>query len=279
MDSVFLFRTSPLHFVRSKNNNTTEDEQPIWYNTLMGTLFIVGTPIGNLQDISIRAVKTLFTADIIACEDTRRAGLLLSKLEPLYMILLEGSNSIPPKPRLLSYYDAIETERIGEIIPLLQSGHNVVLISDAGMPTVSDPGFKLIRACIAEKVPVEVIPGPSAVLTALAVSGLPSDKFLFVGYPPHKPGHRISFYESILETQQLVKSTVIFFEAPHKLLKTLEEMQSVFGNREIVICRELTKIHEEIRREAIGASIAHFAKQSPKGEFVLLINFSSTGTK
>lgn len=240
----------------------------------MGILFIVGTPIGNLQDITLRGLKTIFEADVIACEDTRRAGLLLHELEKVYNTLTENGHREHPKPRLLSYYDAIELRRIPEILALLHNDQRVVLISDAGMPTVSDPGFKLIRACITDNIAVEVIPGPSAVLTALAVSGLPSDKFLFVGYPPHKSGHRITFYESILESQKSVKSTVIFFEAPHKLLKTLDEMQSVFGNREIVICRELTKIHEEIRREEIGSAIGHFTKHSPKGEFVLLINFS-----
>ncbi|CAN5160230.1 16S rRNA (cytidine(1402)-2'-O)-methyltransferase [soil metagenome] len=240
----------------------------------MGTLFIVGTPLGNIQDISIRAVKTLFTVDVIACEDTRRAGLLLEKLTPLYEMLVEGNVKVV-KPKFLSYYDAVEMERIPEIISILQTGQTIALISDAGMPTISDPGFKLIRACIEQKIPIEVVPGPTAVTTAVAISGLPSDKFLFVGYPPHKPGHRITFYENIKKTQELVKSTVIFYEAPHKLLKTLEEMQEILGDREIVLCRELTKTYEEVRREVISKAIAHFKKHEPKGEIVVLINFNN----
>ncbi len=234
----------------------------------MGTLFIVSTPIGNLADITLRGLKTLFAVDIIACEDTRRAGLLLTKL-------LEDFAANPAdkqKPRLLSYYEQNELQRIPEIIELLEAGKNIALISDAGTPMVSDPGFKLIRECIAQKIPVEAIPGVSAVITALTVSGLPTDKFTFVGYPPRKPGHRMKYFEDIKASQQYIVSTIVLYEAPHRIVKTLEELLSIFGDNHIVIARELTKIHEEVRREKISQSLLHFKKTEPRGEFVLLLH-------
>ena len=234
----------------------------------MGTLYLVPTPIGNLADITLRSLRTLFEVDVIACEDTRRTGSLLEKL------LTEFSSNPEDKrkQKLLSYYDQIELQRIPEIISLLQAGKDIALVSDAGTPAVSDPGFKLVRECIKDGVKVESLPGASSVLTALTVSGLPTDKFLFVGYPPHKPGHRLSFFENVKTNLESVKSTIIFFEAPHKLLKTLTDLQSVLGDIDIVICRELTKMYEEIRREKISESLIHFKKTPPKGEFVILFH-------
>jgi 16S rRNA (cytidine1402-2'-O)-methyltransferase len=234
----------------------------------MGILYLVPTPIGNLADITLRSLRTLFDVDIIACEDTRRTGLLLEKLLTEFSPNPEDKR----KPQLLSYYDQVELQRIPEIISLLTLGKNVALVSDAGTPAVSDPGFKLVRECIKEDIKVESLPGASSVLTALTVSGLPTDKFLFVGYPPHKPGHRIDFFKNIQTGLESVNSTVIFFEAPHKLLKTLSDLQSVFGDIEIVLCRELTKMYEEIRREKISSAVSHFKKTPPKGEFVLLLH-------
>ncbi len=229
----------------------------------MGILYIVPTPIGNLSDITKRSLETLATVDVIACEDTRRTGMLLEKL------IVFGEES---KPRLLSYYEQNELSRIPEIISILQSGQNVALVSDAGTPAISDPGFKLIRECAKEKIKIVSLPGASSVLVALTVSGLPTDKFTFAGYPPRKPGHRKTFFENIKASQEFLKTTVILFEAPHKTLKTLAEMNEIFGDIEIVICRELTKMHEEIRREKISSSLIHFKKKLPKGEFVVLFN-------
>lgn len=225
----------------------------------MGILYIVATPIGNLQDITLRAIKILQSVDVIACEDTRKIGILLSKVLP------EG-----PKPRLISYYEQNELQRIPEIINALRNGLNIALVSDAGTPTISDPGFKLVRECIREGIKVESIPGPSSVISSLVSSGLPTDKFLFVGYPPKKPGHRKTLFENL--TKLPIKTTIILFEGPHHIIRTLNELKEVFGNIDIVICRELTKIHEEIRREKISSSIAHFSKTKPKGEFVILFN-------
>lgn len=234
----------------------------------MGTLYLVPTPIGNLADITLRSLRILFDVDVIACEDTRRTGSLLEKLLNEFSQNPEDKR----KPRLLSYYDQVEMQRIPEIISMLKYGTNVALVSDAGTPAVSDPGFKLIRECIREGLKIVSLPGASSVLTALTVSGLPTDKFLFVGYPPHKPGHRVSFFENLKTGLDSIKSTVIFFEAPHKIETTLKDLQGVFGDIAIVVCRELTKLHEEVRREKISESLAHFQKTPPKGELVLLFH-------
>lgn len=238
----------------------------------MGTLYVVSTPIGNLQDITLRAIKALFEVDIIACEDTRRTGVLLDTMSTVYHDLIRSGNVKENKPKLLSYYEQIELRRIPEILSLLQTGQKVALISDAGTPAISDPGFKLIRECIRMGIKIETIPGPSSVVAALTVSGLPTDKFLFLGYPPQKSGHRKKFFENIKSVQEFLKSTVIIFVAPHKLLRNLEELKTAFDDIEIILCRELTKAHEEVRREKISMSLSHFQQIPPKGEFVLLFN-------
>ena len=225
----------------------------------MGILYIVATPIGNLQDITFRAIETLKKVDAIACEDTRKTGFLLKTFQ------------IPNK-MLLSYYEQNEAKRIPEIINALKNGLNIALVSDAGTPTISDPGFKLVRECIKMGIKVESIPGPSSLISALVSSGLPTDKFFFVGYPPAKPGHRKKLFENIASMIQIIKATIILFEAPHKLIKTLEELKEVFGDIKIVVARELTKIHEEKRSEKISESLQHFKKINPKGEFVVLLN-------
>ena len=223
----------------------------------MGTLYIVSTPIGNLKDITLRAIEILSNVEYIACEDTRRTGNLFAQLP-----------NIERKAHLISYYEQNERERIPQIIGILQQGTDVALVSDAGTPTISDPGFKLVRECITQGVKVEAIPGSSSVLTALTVSGFPTDAFFFLGYLPRKPGKR----KNQLENLSKMDTTIILFEAPHRLVKTLEDVKEVFGNIDIVICRELTKVHEEVRREKISQSIEHFQKTNPKGEFVILFH-------
>lgn len=230
-----------------------------------GTLFLVATPIGNLQDITLRAIKVLSSVDAIACEDTRKTGQLLHYIS-IYHATTQKKEKIP----LISYYEQNELQRIPEIINALKDGIDIALVSDAGTPAVSDPGFKLIRECIREGINVVSIPGPSSVISALVSSGLPTDKFLFLGYPPRKPGHRKSLFDNVKSASTLIKSTIIFFEAPHKILRTLEELKETFGNIDIVIARELTKIHEEIRREKISESILHFERTRPRGEFTIL---------
>lgn len=225
----------------------------------MGTLFIVSTPIGNLEDITLRAKKILSEVEIIACEDTRKTGNLLKQL------------SIP-KTQLLSYYEENELKRIPQIIKLLKEDKDVALVSNAGTPTLSDPGFKLVRECIVQGIKVEAIPGASAILTALVGSGLPTDKFLFLGYLPKKQGKRLKLLKNLATMNRIMVVTIIIFLSPHRLVQELADIKEVFGKIEIVICRELTKMHEEIRREKISQSIVHFEKVKPRGEFTLLLN-------
>lgn len=240
-------------------------------NNQIGTFYIVATPLGNLEDITIRAIKILFSVDGIACEDTRKTGLLLKELKKRYKDFVKPAHG-QKYQRLLSYYEENELRRIPELITALKNGLDIALVSDAGTPMISDPGFKLVRECIKEGIVVESIPGPSSVILALTLSGLPTDKFLFLGYPPRKLGNRMRFFENAKKSQEDISSTMIFFEAPHRLVKTLEEMMRVFGDVQIVVAREMTKVYQEVRRELLSESIAHFSKTSPKGEFVLLLN-------
>lgn len=228
----------------------------------MGTLFVVATPIGNLTDITHRALEILRKLPYIVCEDTRRCGKLISHFHL-------GQKT------LISFYEGNELQRIGGILNILKNGCDVALVSDAGTPSISDPGFRLVRACVEEGIAVTSIPGPSAVTSALVVSGLPTDTFLFIGYLPKKPGHRRMFLEqvkNVITIEKKIHPTVVLFEAPHKLLTTLGELKEVFGDIPVVLCRELTKVHEQVRREKISASLAHFQEVAPKGEFVVLFN-------
>jgi 16S rRNA (cytidine1402-2'-O)-methyltransferase len=228
----------------------------------MGILYIVSTPIGNLQDITLRAIEVIKNTEYIACEDTRKTGFLIKTLS-------EKFGSFGDK-YLFSVYEENETSRIPEVLNVLQNGKNVVLVSDAGTPLISDPGFKLVRECIAKGAKIESIPGPSSVISALVVSGLPSDKFTFVGFLPKKPGHRQTLLENLRKSLELVKSTVIIFESPFRLVKTLGELQTIFGDREAVVVREMTKIHEEVKRGKISEIEAYYKKVNPKGEIVIL---------
>ncbi len=228
----------------------------------MGILYIVSTPIGNLQDITLRAIEVIKQTEYIGCEDTRKTGFLIKSLS-------ENFGSFGDK-YLFSVYEENEVSRILEVLNVLENGKNVVLVSDAGTPLISDPGFKLVRECIAKGVRVESIPGPSSVISALVVSGLPSDKFTFVGFLPKKPGHRQALLDNLKQSLELVKSTVIIFESPFRLVKTLGELEQIFGDREVVVVRELTKIHEEVRIDKVSKLTEHYQKVTPKGEIVIL---------
>src|SRR5438270_6463375 len=195
-----------------------------------GLLYVVATPIGNLEDITYRAVRILGEADLIACEDTRQTRKLLDH----YHI---------QKPTI-SYHDHNELERTEELAERLRAGAAIALVSDAGMPLVSDPGYRLVRAAIESGVPVQAIPGASATLTALAASGLPTDAFHFGGFLPYKPGQRTRLLQQLADEH----ATLIFYEAPHRILETLEAIESTLGTRPVVVARELTKIHEEYLR-------------------------------
>ncbi len=217
----------------------------------MGTLYIVSTPIGNLKDITLRAIDVLESVDFVCCEDTRVTGKLLSHL------------SIN-KP-MIAVNDFNEESRLPEIIQKLKLGASIALISDAGTPLVSDPGFKVVREAISQGIKVESIPGPTAAIAALTVSGLPTDKLMFVGYLSKKDGKRKSQLEDLKKIDGIVKTTFIIYESPFRVLKTLDSIKNVFGDIEIIVCRELTKLHEEIYR----GKISEF-KMTIKGEFVIL---------
>ena len=217
-----------------------------------GTLFIVSTPIGNLADITFRAVETLKSVSFIAAEDTRRTRKLL--------------NHFDIKTKLISYYEHNRFARIPQILQHLESGKDVAVVTDAGTPGVSDPAYKLIRSVIQVDVKVEPIPGPSAFLTALVASGLPTDRFLFVGFLPPKKGRRKK-----LSDLASYEATLIFYENPKRVVKTLSDIITILGDRPAVVGRELTKVHEEIIRGTISELLSYFSQESPRGECVIMI--------
>lgn len=217
-------------------------------------LYILATPIGNARDISLRALDVLKGCDVIAAEDTRVTAKLLA---------IHGIS----RP-LIAYNDHNGAEMRPKILARLEQGQAVVLVSDAGTPLVSDPGYKLVRAVIGAQLPAVALPGPSAVLTGLALSGLPSDRFLFAGFLPSKQGMR----GSMLEELKGVQATLIFFESAQRLSESLAAMAQVLGNRDAVMARELTKLHEEVRRGTLTELAAHYEKQgAPKGEVTVLV--------
>src|SRR5438034_7865415 len=219
-------------------------------------LFVVATPIGNLGDITLRAVEVLKSADVIAAEDTRYSGLLLKHLEI--------------KKRFVSYHEHNEAARTTELVERLGRGENVALITDAGTPGLSDPGLRLIRECIKRELPFTIIPGASSILTALLGSGFSTDKFSFRGFLPVKSGQR----ERELGTAAERDETTIFFESPYRLVKTLTACIDIMPERQLCVARELTKKFEEFRRGAASELLAHYQAHPPKGEIVLVISGS-----
>ena len=217
-----------------------------------GRLYIVATPIGNLKDFTFRAIDTLKEVDFVFAEDTRNSIQLMKH----YNI----------ETKIDSYHEHNNVQKIPKIINLLNEGNNIGLISDAGTPTISDLGYKLIRECIDEKIDVIPIPGASAVTAALSASGLPSDSFFFLGFLPQKKGRKkkISFLKSL-------DNTIIIFESPHRLLKTLKELHNELGERPVVVARELTKLYEEIARGTFQSVIEYFELKKVKGEIVIII--------
>ncbi|MDW8103100.1 MAG: 16S rRNA (cytidine(1402)-2'-O)-methyltransferase [Anaerolineae bacterium] len=218
----------------------------------MGTLYVVGTPIGNLEDITLRALRILGEVSLIAAEDTRRARKLLEH----YGI----------KKPVVSYHEYSGKGRIRELIKALQKG-DVALISDAGMPGLSDPGYSLIKEAIEEGINVVPVPGPSALVTALVVSGLPTHSFIYLGFLPRTPSKR----KDILEWASRQPHTIVLFEAPHRLIECLEELLEFFGNRPVAVARELTKLHEEIWRGTLQEALEYFQANPPIGECTLVI--------
>ena len=219
-----------------------------------GALYVVATPIGNLEDITLRALRILKEVDLIAAEDTRHTGLLLKHF---------GIET-----PLTSYFQGNELKKKEYILSRLKEGHPVALVSDAGTPGISDPGFRLIQAAIQNQIPVVPIPGPSAVIAALSVSGLPTDAFLFKGFLPHKSKKR----RDLLSELEGARETLIFYESPHRITETLQDVFDILGDREIVLTRELTKVYEEIRRGRVSEIRNQIGERKLKGEITLLIS-------
>jgi 16S rRNA (cytidine1402-2'-O)-methyltransferase len=219
-----------------------------------GTLYLVATPIGNLSDITHRALQVLGDVDLIACEDTRHTHKLLSH----YGITT----------KTISYHEHNEQQRAEQLIDQLKQGSSIAVVSDAGTPAVSDPGFRLVRAAIENEVPVVPVPGPSALISALVAAGLPTDEFFFAGFLPARTNAR----RARLSELQSVPGTLIFYEAPHRLAATLKDAYEILGERDAVVARELTKVHEEIRRGRLSELSEHYEREDPRGEIVVLID-------
>ncbi|MDV3425898.1 MAG: 16S rRNA (cytidine(1402)-2'-O)-methyltransferase [Bacillota bacterium] len=224
-----------------------------------GTLYLVPTPIGNLKDITLRALEVLNSVDLIACEDTRHSLKLLNHYEI--------------KKPLMSYHKFNEMIKCDQIIERLKAGVNIALISDAGMPIISDPGYVLIGKLIKYGMKFEVLPGANAALCGLIASSFSARDFIFKGFLPRDAGGRDKVLKSIKDRTE----TIIFYEAPHRLIKTLESIKAGLGNRNIAVCRELTKLHEEIIRDTAENIIRYFSDNPPKGEFVLVIQGKDEG--
>lgn len=225
-------------------------------------LYIVSTPIGNLEDITFRALNTLFSVEYILCEDTGKTYSMLKHFLKEGLII----------PKLVPYFEENEQIKIPQIIGDLKKEKNIALVSNAGTPTISDPGFKLVRECVRENIKIVSVPGPSAIITALSASGLPTDKFLFIGFPSNKKNQREKLFLETKNSLEKLSSTVIFYEAPFRIIESLESLKTVFGDIEIVIARELTKVYEEFKKGKISEIIAYFSQKEIKGEFVVLFN-------
>ena len=220
----------------------------------MAKLYVIPTPIGNLDDITIRAIKTLEFVDIILCEDTRRSQKLLSHLGI--------------KSKLKSHHKFNEHKQVSNIVNKIKSGINIGVISDAGTPGISDPGFLLVRSCLNSNIDIECLPGPTALIPALIISGLPMEKFVFEGFLPTKKGRKTKLQNLSTETR-----TMIFFESPHKLTKTLIDFQNTFGSeRNISVSREITKMYEHTLRGKIDDILEKLQNKKNKGEFVIVVD-------
>lgn len=228
--------------------------QPETRNLKPGTLFVVATPIGNLQDITLRAIETLKAVDLIACEDTRQTAKLLARHEI--------------RTPLASLHDHNERQRTPQLIAQLKAGKSVALVSDGGTPLISDPGWWLVHQAIEERISVGWIPGPTALIGALVLSGLPMERFVFEGFLPLKRGARRKRLEVLKDEAR----AAILYESPHRLLKTLRDVREVLGDVRASCARELTKMFEEVRRGSVSELVAHFEQHPPRGEFVIILS-------
>jgi 16S rRNA (cytidine1402-2'-O)-methyltransferase len=221
-----------------------------------GTLYLVGTPIGNLGDLTERARKTLASVDLVAAEDTRRTGRLLDRL---------GIDA-----RMVSFFEGNERERIPELLRALSDGSDVAVVSDAGMPSVSDPGYRLVAECVEAGIAVDVVPGPSAVVSALVVSGLPTDRFAYEGFLPRSGKVRTERLEALA----VERRTIVLFESPKRVASTLADLLEVGGDRRVAVVRELTKLHQEVIRGTLSEVVEQVGSRDLKGEVVLVVEGS-----
>ncbi|MCG3750583.1 16S rRNA (cytidine(1402)-2'-O)-methyltransferase [Amycolatopsis sp. Poz14] len=220
-----------------------------------GRLVLAATPLGDPGDASARLIEALGSADVIAAEDTRRLRGLASAL------------GVSPTGRVVSFYEDVETARLPKLLEALHGGETVLVVTDAGMPSVSDPGFRLVAACVEEDLPITCLPGPSAVTTALALSGLPCDRFCFEGFAPRKPGERSKWFAELASERR----TVVFFESPHRIASLLSDAAAALGgSRRAAVCRELTKTYEEVKRGTL-AELAEWAADGVRGEISVVL--------
>jgi len=232
----------------------------------MGVLYIVSTPIGNRKDISLRALEVLEKVKVILCEDTRKTGMLLKSYEEE---LREKFSA-----RLESFFEENEEGKITKIVEWLKQGEDIALVSNAGTPLLSDPGFKLVRSCVEKGIRVEAIPGASALLTALVISGLPSDKFMFFGFLPKKQGKRIKILECLKKINEVQKQTFVFYESPFRILKALKDIGEILPGAQVVLTRELTKKFEEVKRGTAIQLIKQLEGKKIKGEITVCLRLN-----
>ncbi len=236
---------------------STDKDKKEKNRTLGGVLYLVATPIGNLSDISQRSIKVLSEVDFVAAEDTRNSGLLLSRLGV-------------PKKQMISYFEHNKKERGEQIAQRLSEGESCALITDAGTPGISDPGEDIVKICVQRGITVTSVPGCCAAVNALILSGLPTSRFVFEGFLPSKKSEKAERLSEL----SCEKRTIIIYEAPHRLIPTLRELYDNFGDRQIALCREMTKLNEQIMRTSIGSAIEYYSCNSPRGEYVLVIDGS-----
>jgi 16S rRNA (cytidine1402-2'-O)-methyltransferase len=234
---------------------------PLTSENPRGRLFIVGTPIGNLEDITLRAIRTLKEVDLIACEDTRRTQKLL--------------NHYGIRSHTISYHEHNEMTRAPELVIQMEQGTNIALVADAGMPVVSDPGYRLVHLAIRHNIPVIPVPGASAFVAALAASGLPVEKFRFLGFLPSRRGGR----RKALEGLRAATKTLIFYEAPRRLLDMLKDVRQILGDRPVVVAREVTKAHEEFLRGSVSGALEQLKERPVKGEITVLVGVPQNGKR
>ena len=229
----------------------------------MGSLYIVSTPIGNRKDITLRALEVLSKASIILCEDTRKTGMLLKHYQE--------TQGIKFTARLVSFFEENEESRIPQIVDWLNKGEEIALVSSAGTPLLSDPGFKLVRECVKQEIQVLAVPGASALLAGLVVSGLPINNFMYLGFLPKKSGKKEKLLTKAMEIQKLIPQTVVFYESPFRILKTLKLLEQINSEAQVVLGRELTKKFEEVQRGTPVQLIKELKDKKIKGELVVMV--------